>query len=231
MVLCHPIYHASEKCVAKCLTRFQNACANVVHIHPTNPAAKESVSDEINTNNNDRPDNTRQTEEISLTSMQLDEYMSNNPDATVRRLGGRPTTVQTGGRPAKAHRYIISYINPNKEVIEALDGIEGSDWKKAISDENDALIKNGTWTLVERPKDASIIKTRWLLTKKPDGQSTRFKARLVAKGYNQQYRVDFDETYAPVLRSSSIKVLLSYAINNCDTANDTREESPVLVGT
>ena len=52
-----------------------------------------------------------------------------------------------------------------------------------------------------------VIQTRRILTKKPERKSTRYKARLVAKGYNQQYGVDFDETFAPVLCSSSIKLL------------------------
>ena len=180
-------------------------------------ALPQTVENNVGFSTNDQPVNTFQAgEERLFTARQLQEFMDENPGATLRRLVGGSTKVKTGrpGCPANAYRYKINYINPNKEVTDALSGSESSNWKKALDEEYAALIKNETWILVQRPKDAKLIKTRWILTKKQEGESTRYKARLVAKGYNQQHGIDFDETYAPVLRSSSIKVLLSHALNN-----------------
>nr|GEY90984.1 retrovirus-related Pol polyprotein from transposon TNT 1-94 [Tanacetum cinerariifolium] len=63
------------------------------------------------------------------------------------------------------------------------------------------------------PKNQSIIGTKWVFKNKLDenGFISRNKARLVAQGYNQQERIDFDETYVPVARLKSIRILLAYA--------------------
>ncbi|KAL8145358.1 hypothetical protein AgCh_003519 [Apium graveolens] len=69
------------------------------------------------------------------------------------------------------------------------------------------------WELVKPPKNASVIGTKWIFKNKEDefGTVTRNKARLVAQGYNQQESIDFDQTYAPVPRLESIRMLLAYA--------------------
>ena len=67
--------------------------------------------------------------------------------------------------------------------------------------------------LVPRPKNITIIGTKWVFRNKLDenGIVSRNKARLVAQGYNQQEGIDYDETYAPVARLESIRILLAYA--------------------
>ena len=71
----------------------------------------------------------------------------------------------------------------------------------------------GTWELVPRPKDKNVVKNKWVLrTKyKADGSLDKYKARLVAKGYSQVYGIDYQETFAPVVRLTSLRVLLSVA--------------------
>ena len=229
----HEVAAAPNTAIENVVETESMAMTETEGVHSANPAVEDlssnrSVSDqetvqtngltaniEANTNVNDRPNDTNQQPEIRyFTPTQFNRFLAENPNAKGRRLVGRSANVVMNDRTVKAGRYQISYINPNKEVLKALKGIEGSDWKKAMDDEHEVLIRNGTFTLTKKPKDARVIKTRWILTKKPEGKSTRYKARLVAKGYNQQYGVDFNETFAPVLRSSSIKLLLSYAVNN-----------------
>ena len=66
---------------------------------------------------------------------------------------------------------------------------------------------------MSRPRNTTIIGTRWVFRNKLDenGIVSRNKARLVAQGYNQQEGIDYDETYAPVARLESIRILLAYA--------------------
>ena len=73
--------------------------------------------------------------------------------------------------------------------------------------------KNQVWHLVPRPKDYPIIGTKWVFRNKMDesGGVVRNKARLVAQGYNQEEGIDFDETFAPVARLESIRMLLAFA--------------------
>ncbi|KAI3697266.1 hypothetical protein L6452_30160 [Arctium lappa] len=73
--------------------------------------------------------------------------------------------------------------------------------------------RNQVWRLIPRPKDKSIVGTKWVFRNKKDeaGIIVRNKARLVAKGYNQQEGIDYDETYAPVARIEAIRIFLAYA--------------------
>jgi hypothetical protein len=68
------------------------------------------------------------------------------------------------------------------------------------------------WSLVDRPK-LNVVGTKWVFNNKQDdhGFVTRYKARLVAKGYSQVEALDFDETFAPIARLESFRILLAYA--------------------
>ncbi|GJU65736.1 retrovirus-related pol polyprotein from transposon TNT 1-94 [Tanacetum coccineum] len=103
----------------------------------------------------------------------------------------------------------ISTIEP-KNVNEALGD---KSWIVAMQEELNQFIANDVWELVPQPRNMTIIGTKWVFRNKLDenGVVSRNKARLVAQGYNQQEGIDYDETYAPVARLESIRILLAYA--------------------
>jgi hypothetical protein len=80
-----------------------------------------------------------------------------------------------------------------------------------MHDELHQFNRNNVYTLVPRPFDHNIIGTKWIFKNKSDehGIVIRNKARLIAQGYTQIERVDFDETFAPVARLESIRIMLS----------------------
>jgi hypothetical protein len=89
-------------------------------------------------------------------------------------------------------------------------------WEVAIAAELDALKKARTWGIVERPRDRNIVKNKWVFKIKRDaaGRIERYKARLVAKGFTQVYGIDYHDTWAPVARLASIRLLLAIAAQN-----------------
>ena len=99
-----------------------------------------------------------------------------------------------------------------KLYIEAL---QVPAWKAAMDVEYAAFIQQETWTLVPRPIDANVVSCKWVYSLKynPDGSIARYKARLVARGFSQAYGLDYHETFSPVARLSSIRVLFSIALD------------------
>nr|GEU82190.1 copia protein [Tanacetum cinerariifolium] len=86
----------------------------------------------------------------------------------------------------------------------------------AMQEELNQFIANDVWDLVPLPKNQSVIGTKWVYRNKLDenGIVSGNKARLVSQGYNQQEGIDYDETYAPVARLESIRILLAVAYGN-----------------
>jgi hypothetical protein len=107
------------------------------------------------------------------------------------------------------HYSFVSSIEPFRVEEALLD----PDWVLAMQEELNNFKRNEVWTLVPRPKQ-NVVGTKWVFRNKQDehGVVTRNKARLVAKGYAQVAGLDFEETFAPMARLESIRVLLAYAL-------------------
>jgi hypothetical protein len=109
------------------------------------------------------------------------------------------------------HYSFVSSIEPFRVEEALLD----ADWVLAMQEELNNFKQNKVWTLVPRPKQ-NVVGTKWVFRNKQDehGVVTRNKARLVAKGYAQVAGLDFEETFAPVARLESIRILLAYAAHH-----------------
>jgi hypothetical protein len=77
--------------------------------------------------------------------------------------------------------------------------------------EYDSLMDNGTWELVDLPADRAVVNSMWIYKIKSDKESevSRFKARFVAKGCSHRAGLYYTETFSPVIRMASLRMLLT----------------------
>jgi hypothetical protein len=87
-------------------------------------------------------------------------------------------------------------------------------WRQAMEQEYAALVANQTWDLVPRPPGTNVVTGKWIWTHKrrADGTLERYKARWVLRGFTQRPGVDYDETFSPVVKSATVRTVLSLAL-------------------
>jgi hypothetical protein len=90
-------------------------------------------------------------------------------------------------------------------------------WRAAMEEEYGALISNGTWELVPRPQGSNVVIGKWVFTHKlrADGTLDHYNACWVLRGFTQRPRVDYDETFSPVVKPATVCTVLSTAVS-CD---------------
>lgn len=110
--------------------------------------------------------------------------------------------------------WTLDYVMTASSEHDMLQGPDANAWQNAVKDELRAHLKNDTWKIVPLKKDSNVIGSKMILKckYKPSGELERRKARLVARGFAQRPGLDFTETYAPVTKLSSIRLLLALSV-------------------
>ncbi|KAK0606132.1 hypothetical protein LWI29_034423 [Acer saccharum] len=93
---------------------------------------------------------------------------------------------------------------------EAYQGKDASKWELAMKDEMKSLISNQTWELAKLPEGKKALQNKWVfqIKEEHDG-SKRYKARLVVKGFQQIEGIDYSEIFSPVVKLTTIRLVLS----------------------
>lgn len=145
-----------------------------------------------------------------------DITINNDSDFLVRRSARE--TKQTE-RFQSTHLAYLAYESTsiNNEPVTVRQALNGSDkikWQAAMDDEYRSLIENKTWDLVQLPNGCKAISNKWVFKQKTDsnGNVIRYKARVVVKGCSQREGIDFVETFSPVVRYSSIRLLIAITV-------------------
>ena len=98
-----------------------------------------------------------------------------------------------------------------KEPSSFEEAMEDPAWVDAMVEEYDSIVRNSAWKIVLRSEGKSVVGFRWIYKVKQvvDGSVEKYKARFFAQGFSQIEGIDYEETFAPVTRYSSIRMILS----------------------
>ncbi|KAJ4820349.1 polyprotein [Rhynchospora pubera] len=132
------------------------------------------------------------------------------PIQVYRRRGNQPSQEKTKTlQELYATTQVLMVADP--DCFE--EAAEKEEWRQAMDEEMSAIEQNQTWQLVKLPKDRVAIGVKWVYKTKfgPDGSILKHKARLVAKGYAQKQGIDYEETFSPVARFETIRLLMAVA--------------------
>ncbi|KAL0385668.1 UNVERIFIED_CONTAM: Retrovirus-related Pol polyprotein from transposon TNT 1-94 [Sesamum radiatum] len=162
----------------------------------TNSSDIDSIFNKVETNQIDN----QQGEENEIEGNQHLDNQVENPQAPSLNHNTYQLTRDRERRvprlPSKLRDYHLALntdVSEPSSYEEALESKNSEKWKSAMEEEISSLMKNKTWTLVPKPKNASIVDCKWLFKIKQESESTRYKARLVAKGFTQKEGIDFTE--------------------------------------
>ena len=113
---------------------------------------------------------------------------------------------------ASEYCFMNTIVEPTS-FSEAMNSENAEEWKRASDKEFKSLIDNKTWIKCKLPEGRKAIGCKWVFKVKVNksGEVERYKARLVAKGYSQKEGIDYKETFAPVLKYKSLRILLAIA--------------------
>jgi hypothetical protein len=163
---------------------------------------------------------------------ELEEYLNDDSEATptvISSKSSRQSTRLAKQKTAKMNALLAKYHSADqsnlalinnllalpktpKTVEEALSSPEREQWRVAMQSEYESLIKNGTWQEVQNvPKGRKALPCKWIFKIKLNstGGIERYKARLVIKGFKQVEGLDYTETFAPVAKFSTIRLMLA----------------------
>ena len=186
----------------------------------TDPAETSTIS----------PSSSHNLSEPATSSPNLSHPTSSLPFIHPQNVHPMQTRAKRGITLPRLHpTLLLTHMAPTS-VGQAL---AAPHWFQAMQEEYQALMRNQTWTLVKAPDCRKPIGCKWVFRTKenPDGSINRYKARLVAKGFHQRAGSDFQETFSPVIKPVTVRIILTIAVSNKWTIQQIDVNNAFLNGT
>jgi hypothetical protein len=164
------------------------------------------------------PDENESIQEISFNSCKCNDDSAGDEIDVAEEIELRRSRRVNFGVPAQRYSPDIAGVTSSvvKEPMtyeEAVKSSNSAKWIDAMDNEFESLIKNETWELVTLPEGRKPIGCKWVYKAKEDanGNVVRFKARLVATGFSQKFGEDYDLVFAPVVKQTTMRLMLTVA--------------------
>ena len=177
--------------------------------HPTSLEG-EGEKDQPISGENPKPDTVTTPSKIPIRSKSSRIAQNSHPNYKKMNNPASRTNI------AMDFAFLEEGLNDEPQSLkEAKTRLDWPKWKQAMDEEIEQLHKLGTYTSTKLPADRKAIACKWVyrLKKDSEGNIVRYKARLVAKGFSQIPGIDFDETFAPVMRLDTLRLLLALSIS------------------
>jgi hypothetical protein len=163
---------------------------------------------------------------VSALGSMPDSTVRTNPVGSDEASGSvAPTATAEATRPRTRLQNIIlkpkcfgdNFVCMLVATGEPVDYVEVSqqqEWRDAMDVEFKALQENKTWHLVPRNTTKNIIDSKWVYKVKrhADGSINRYKGQLVVKSFKQRYEIDYEDTFSPVMKAATIRIVLSIGV-------------------
>ena len=173
---------------------------------------EEVPSDNDSENEDFQSANSEQSEEENHHSED-----NNDEEVEVQQIPRRSTRTTAGTLPQRFNDYVMQshamfVSNDPSSDREAMKSCEAQHWREAKKEELAAIIRNKTWEVANLPKGRKAIGSKWVFKSKMSANGEKqYKARLVAQGFTQQAGIDYNDVFAPVANSTTLKILLTVA--------------------
>jgi hypothetical protein len=132
--------------------------------------------------------------------------------------GGKYGVPEGTTRQVKRPKPFSSYMALMCDLLEKEptcfeEAIQKKEWADAMTEEYQSIIKNNVWEIVPKPKSKDVVSSKWLFKIKHvvDRSIEKYKERFVARGFSQKEGIDYEETFAPVARYTSIRTIIALA--------------------
>ncbi|KAG7565206.1 Integrase catalytic core [Arabidopsis suecica] len=175
-------------------------------LQPTDqrPTGRESSSNTTTANTVPTP---------STSTVPANAQNQNPPENTHKMTTRAKNNIQKPSKKLSLVTALRQKLAPEPTTYK--QALRDEHWRHAMSDEIDGQIANHTWDLVPRRPAHNVVGCRWVFKTKllPTGDLDKYKARLVAKGFHQSYGVDYKETFSPVIKAVTIRMVLGHAVS------------------
>jgi transposase InsO family protein len=130
------------------------------------------------------------------------------------KYGAPEGTMRQSKKPKPFSSYVAlmcDFVDKEPTCFEEV--VQKKEWMNAMTEEYQSIIKNDVWEVVPKPKNKDVVSSKWIYKIKhaADESIEKYKARFVARGFSQKEGIDYEETFAPVARYTSIRTIIALA--------------------